>query len=109
MIIQPYIENSIHHGVMNTKNEKGMISLDIATGSKLIFTIDDNGEGIKSSNHIWQDEENHRSMGGAITEKRIEMYNRLHDEKIELEVLDKSEAGNTETGTRVIIKFPLNN
>ena len=48
-------------------------------------------------------------MGGAITEKRIALYNSLHEEKIELEVLDKADTGSPETGTCVILKFPLNN
>jgi tetratricopeptide (TPR) repeat protein len=109
MIVQPYVENSIHHGMLHTNNKKGFIKLDISQGNKLNFTIDDNGAGINNKNIIQTDRDTHHSMGGAITEKRIAMYNSLHDDKIELEVLDKADTGSLESGTSVILKFPLNN
>jgi sensor histidine kinase YesM len=109
MIVQPYVENSIHHGMLHTKNQKGFIKLDISQGDKLNFIIDDNGAGINSKNIIQSGGDEHHSMGGAITEKRIAMYNSLHENKIELEVLDKSDTGSPESGTSVILKFPLNN
>jgi LytS/YehU family sensor histidine kinase len=109
MIVQPYVENSIHHGMLHTKNQKGYIKLDISKGNKLNFTINDNGAGINNKNIIQPSGDTHHSMGGAITEKRIAMYNSLHENKIELEVLDKADTGSRETGTSVILKFPLNN
>lgn len=110
MIIQPYIENSIHHGMINTKDRKGQISLHVSKNSKLNFVVEDNGEGFKNMQALRQTrQQGHQSMGSTITEKRIEMYNKLHDEKIELEILDKSAGGSSETGTRVTLKFPLNN
>lgn len=109
MIVQPYIENSIHHGMMNITGKKGMIRLDISKDTKLNFVVDDNGGGIKLKDPIQQSGEQHTSMGRALTEKRIEMYNTLNEEKIELEVLDKSDLENGETGTRITFKFPLSN
>ncbi len=109
MIVQPFVENSIHHGMLNTTGRKGMIKLDISKDTKLTFVVDDNGDGIKNKNALQQNPEGHRSMGGAITEKRIAMYNSLNEDKIELEVLDKSETGSHERGTRIILKFPLSN
>ena len=109
MIVQPYIENSIHHGMIYTNGRKGLIKLDISQNNKLEFVIDDNGAGIKTKNTIQTNTYEHNSMGSSITEKRIQMYNSLHQDKIEMEVLDKAETGVQETGTRVILKFPLNN
>ncbi len=109
MIVQPYIENSIHHGMVNTNDQKGVIKLDISQNDKLHFIIDDNGAGIKNKNIIQSHGDAHHSMGGAITEKRIAMYNSLHEDKIELEVLDKTDTESPDSGTRVILKFPLNN
>jgi hypothetical protein len=107
MIIQPYIENSIHHGMIHGNGQKGLIKVNISQSNKLNFVIDDNGAGIKNINQ--SNANKHHSMGGAITEKRIAIYNSLHDDKIELEVLDKADTESQETGTRVILKFPLNN
>jgi hypothetical protein len=90
MIVQPYIENSIHHGMIHGNERKGFIKLDISQSNKLNFVIDDNGAGIKSKNIIQTNKDGHNSMGGAITEKRIAMYNSLHEDKIELEIIDKA-------------------
>lgn len=109
MIVQPYIENSIHHGMIHPNGRKGLIKLDISQNNKLNFVIDDNGTGIKNKNAKQLNRDEHNSMGGAITEKRIDIYNSLHQDKIELEVFDKSATESQETGTIVILKFPLNN
>ena len=110
MIIQPFIENSIHHGMMNTKDSKGMMKISISKSNKLICIVDDNGPGIKSTGTTGRTgNESHTPMGGAITEKRIAMYNSIHEDKIELQVSDKTNTGNNESGTRVILKFPLIN
>ncbi|HMK03425.1 MAG TPA: histidine kinase [Ferruginibacter sp.] len=110
MIVQPFIENSILHGMLNPNGQKGMLRLDISQNDKLTCIVDDNGVGIKSG-AVLQLTQNagHVSMGGTITEKRIQMYNSLHEDKIELQVVDKSDAAEPGTGTRVILKFPLNN
>jgi LytS/YehU family sensor histidine kinase len=110
MIIQPFIENSIQHGLLHVKDKKGHIRLDISQGSKLICMVEDNGAGIKATSLLKAgNDEGHTSMGGAITEKRIQVYNSLHAEKIELEVEDRSETDPATTGTRVTLKFPLSN
>lgn len=110
MIVQPFVENSIHHGMSDTKDNKGIITLDFSQNNKLTCTINDNGPGIKNNSLLRNNEEEaHTSMGGVITKKRIAMYNSFHEDKIEIEVLDKSESANAESGTRVILKFPLSN
>jgi tetratricopeptide (TPR) repeat protein len=110
MIIQPFIENSIQHGLLNMKDKKGHIQLDISRKSKLTFVVEDNGPGIKNAMLLKSGKAGtHISMGGGITEKRIQMYNSRQEEKIELYVEDMFEAGSAETGTRVVLKFPLIN
>jgi tetratricopeptide (TPR) repeat protein len=109
MIVQPYVENSIHHGMLHGNGAKGLIKLDISQNNKLNFVIDDNGTGIKNKNVIQLNGDNHYSMGGAITEKRIAMYNSLHEDKIELEILNIADTGSPDSGTRIVLKFPLNN
>jgi two-component sensor histidine kinase len=109
MIVQPFVENSIQHGMIQNNSSKGHIKLNISQSNKLNVIIDDNGPGIKYNNMVHSDETAHHSMGGAITEKRIAMYNSVHEDKIEMEILDKSDIGTGETGTRVILNFPFNN
>jgi tetratricopeptide (TPR) repeat protein len=108
MIIQPYLENSVIHGMAGKQKEEGMINLTISKNHKLTCVVEDNGIGFKKSQLGKATETpDHESMGTAITERRIEMFNSMHPEKIELQLDDKSEMDNT-AGTRVMIKFPLN-
>jgi hypothetical protein len=109
MIIQPYLENSVIHGMAGKKEKEGFINLTISKNHKLTCVVEDNGVGIRASQVYKKTEESeHESMGTAITEKRIEMFNTVSREKIELEVMDKSELGGNESGTRIMIKFPIN-
>jgi tetratricopeptide (TPR) repeat protein len=109
MIIQPYLENSVIHGMAGKKTNEGLINLTISKNHKLTCIVEDNGAGITASRSFKKEtESNHESMGTAITEKRIEMFNTINSEKIEIEVLDKSELTSRESGTRIRIQFPIN-
>ena len=105
MIIQPFIENSIVHGITGAH---GSIRLGFEKAEKLVCTVDDDGPGLRRVKEIQPaPESSHTPMGSSITAKRIETYNSLHEEKIELEILDKEGQSGAGPGTRVIIKFPL--
>jgi tetratricopeptide (TPR) repeat protein len=106
MIIQPYVENSIQHGMHNNANERGYVFVSFSTLQKLVCVIDDNGMGIKHRALVNKND-NHESMGTSITEKRIAMYNSLHKENIKLQVTDKSETNTTISGTRITLEFPI--
>ncbi len=108
MIIQPFVENSIQHGARGTKEKEGYINLTISKNGSLLVRVEDNGPGINAFNEARiGDSMEHESMGLAITEKRIEVYNSLHDENIQLRITDKSETG--ANGTVIQLEFPLTN
>ena len=108
MIIQPYLENSVIHGMAGKKQNEGIINLTISKNHKLTCVVEDNGIGIATSKgYKKQVDTGHESMGTAITEKRIEMFNTMNNDKIELEVMDRSGLNQQENGTKVMIKFPL--
>src|SRR5262249_9706813 len=60
MLLQPYIENSIRHGIQHRKDNQGLVLITISktTGNLVLYTIKDNGVGrkkageLKSSRHI---------------------------------------------------------
>jgi ligand-binding sensor domain-containing protein/two-component sensor histidine kinase len=103
MLLQPYVENAIRHGVRYLETQKGFIKI---TASKepgyLICAIDDNGIGrekaqqLKSEKHI-----EYQSRGMQLSKRRAELYN------IGQEVIDKKEEGGKATGTTIILKIPL--
>lgn len=109
MIIQPYLENSVIHGMAGKNKLEGLISLSVSKNGKLTCVVEDNGKGIEKSKLLQAEtEKDHESMGTSITERRIAMFNSMNPGKIELLVEEKPVQENS-SGTRVMIKFPLQN
>jgi len=110
MIMQPFIENSIIHGILPRENKKGLIKVDVfIENGYLNIVIEDNGIGIteslKSKTHNIGD---HRSQGMEITSKRIELIQKISKDDISL-VGPEQIIGNNGliNGTRVLIKIPV--
>ncbi|MBK1896985.1 sensor histidine kinase [Chryseobacterium paridis] len=89
LLIQPFVENAIKHGVSNLKDRKGNIEIlfDYAD-SLLCITIEDNGVGIGN-----KPESNAKtnSFGVKLSQKRIETFRQLFETNITLEINDLSE------------------
>ena len=107
MLIQPYVENSIIHGLL-PKETAGKISIIIQKqGNSILCTIEDNGIGRKRSkdfkkNRIHQ----HKSMGMSITKERLDILNSSLNSNINAEIIDLY--GNDEPiGTKVKLIIPL--
>jgi len=110
MIIQPYVENAIWHGLMPLGNlRKGALNIDIRQiGNLLQITIEDNGIGREESNKI-RKSTGHKSVGMQITKKRIEVLNSLLGAKgSEINIYDLYENQVEPAGTRVEIKIVVN-
>lgn len=112
MMLQPFIENSIIHGILPDESKKGLIQIDITLEKDmLIIQIDDNGVGIETSieNKI-NYEGDHRSQGMEITTKRIELLKKLSNRSFELigpiQITNNDRSIN---GTRVTLKFQVEN
>jgi len=73
LLIQPFIENAVIHGMKAFSDRGGMISISYMkpTDHVLLIKVNDNGQWIEPS----QDSSEHNSMGMAITAKRLELLN----------------------------------
>jgi ligand-binding sensor domain-containing protein len=105
MILQPFVENSIWHGIL-PKGTEGKISISIySEDGYTVFEIEDNGIGIDFSlkNKTLND---HHSQGMLITSGRIDILKKVNEQKMFIEgpFQMNDEAGNI-TGTKVIIKL----
>jgi len=69
LIIQPFVENAIWHGVLPLTNTEGeiKISLKQKSADSVLITIADNGVGFNNE----EKSEKHSSKGMKITEQRI--------------------------------------
>ncbi len=112
MLFQPFVENSIIHGILPVEDRKGLISIKIiAKGDYLEVTLEDNGIGIDFSlKKKGQGEGDHRSQGMEITSKRIELLRKLSNKNFEMEGPFQIEDHNRSiSGTRVLLKIPCEN
>jgi sensor histidine kinase YesM len=106
MMIQPFIENAIIHG-LKRKDSVGSISIHFKTKGEILFcSIRDNGIGRKKAADInGQTRGQHKSTAIAITQKRLEQYGAHRNVKAGVEIIDLVVEG-TPTGTEVIVSTP---
>lgn len=108
LIIQPYIENAIWHGLLH-KKEKGKIDIDLNLNDNyLICVVEDNGIGRKEAQKIKEKKNNtHKSLGTKITEKRLELINALHGHEMNVKYEDLFNGKGESAGTRVKIMISI--
>lgn len=110
MVLQPIIENAIKHGVGKI-NYPGLIEINInQLGDELSIEINDNGPGILKNTQEMGINNTHRSMATKILKDRVAIYNEIEGYvKLSIDVVDRSMANSTETGTSVRVSIRLNN
>jgi LytS/YehU family sensor histidine kinase len=109
MILQPYVENSIRHGISYRKDKEGRIMIKVRVeNDKLICTVEDNGVGrLVAGQFKMRESMDRQSRGMSVTADRIEMMNKDNKQKIELLVQDLIDQNNEPLGTRVTVSFPV--
>ena len=101
MIIQPYIENAILHG-LHPKKGKGNLLLSLSLKNEtLSITIEDDGIGREAS-QLLKKRKAHKSRGMSITKKRIELINKRAKHKILVSIEDMQPSG-----TKVALIVPV--
>jgi two-component sensor histidine kinase len=108
MILQPYIENSIRHGIRYKENGGGSIDIKFQkTRDGFICIIQDNGIGRKKANEYKsQLRVEYQSKGMSLTAERINILNRQSIDPITIEINDLTNENQQALGTRIIIRFP---
>ncbi len=107
LLIQPFVENSIWHGIMLKPEKDGWVKISIkAENDSVICTIEDNGVGRKAAQEIRAKQDPERkSLGFKITAQRIDLLNSLYKDRFNIEYTDL-ENRNGSLGTRVVIRIP---
>jgi len=108
MLIQPYVENAIWHGLMHRK-EKGILRINFSRlDNSLLVVIEDNGVGrvmakkIKESQVITR-----KSHGMQVTAERMSLLSKRMKVPVEAIVDDLYDDDLQSIGTRVSITLPL--
>jgi hypothetical protein len=101
MMIQPFVENAIWHGLMNKKGERLLnIQISIKDEKYLFCVVDDNGLGRVENENVFK---NRKSMAIIFVRSRLELINKIHNLECKLEIIDKPNS----SGTRVEITLPI--
>ena len=106
MIIQPFVENCIIHGIL-PKQEHGelIISFKTKANRKFLITIEDNGIGlIKAAEHA---KTGHKSLGTSTINNILEINSKLSGKKQKVTMIDKSMVDENTHGTLITIELEL--
>ncbi|MEI6865853.1 histidine kinase [Flavicella sp.] len=107
MLIQPFVENSINHGLKGKKGAKLLsITIKIEKGN-LCCLIEDNGIGINKSQLNKSSNLNHIPFGLKLAKDRLNLINENYKTNAKIIITDISDIDQNKTGTCVEIYLPL--
>ncbi|MGB1017674.1 MAG: tetratricopeptide repeat-containing sensor histidine kinase [Chitinophagales bacterium] len=107
MIIQPYIENAIKHGIVNSKNN-GLIKITFEEKDDfLICTIEDNGIGRNAAEKLSKNNKKHLGKSTTINAKRLKLLNNNSKKQVVVSYQDLRDKKDVALGTKVILKISL--
>lgn len=109
MLIQPYVENAICHGLMNLENERaGILNVSVTQSAGILkIVIEDNGIGRERANQF-KKADAHKSLGMAFTEQRLHIINKMQQyESAKVQITDLYDDAGRGIGTKVEIFIPV--
>ncbi|MEP6952370.1 MAG: ATP-binding protein [Ginsengibacter sp.] len=107
LIIQPFIENAIWHGIM-PKEDGGCVNVSVKKDAgNICCIIDDDGIGREMSkqNKFKGNPSTHQSKGVHLTQSRLDLDNLLNERSASLAIIDKKDEDGKAAGTTVVLDF----
>jgi len=105
LVIQPFVENAIHHGLLNKIDPDKKLTIDVIAGEHHIYyCIRDNGVGrVKAAAYKEINKPTHESMGMQITTERINLFNQNKNGSVK--ITDLVNEFNEPVGTKVEVEL----
>jgi LytS/YehU family sensor histidine kinase len=106
LIIQPFIENAIWHGIVPRGTGGNIFLNGIRENGNIEIIVEDDGIGRevsqqnKSASNL-----THQSRGVNLTQSRLELDNKLQQRQVKLQIIDKKAEAGRPAGTKVIVKI----
>jgi hypothetical protein len=108
MLVQPFIENAIEHGIGHKKSTGRIDVRFVLKDKKIICEVEDDGVGREKA---WEAEYAERggrkSLATEIIIDRIKVLNKKFKQKIKLEIIDKQSDKAEALGTKVLLDLPI--
>jgi LytS/YehU family sensor histidine kinase len=108
LIMQPFVENSIWHGLSN-KAEGGLIKIEISKDEHMLtYVLEDNGSNVVKSSDLPEIEQLKKSsIGISATKERLELVNQKNNGHANFIMTDLKDAANNYCGKRIELKLPI--
>ena len=109
MVLQPFLENAIWHGLSAKEGEKN-IWLNIANKDDMLLLISviDNGVGRKASERLKESRVlKRKSVGIDITKERLANFAKDFQNDFNVEILDLFDDQGMPKGTKVVLEIPM--
>jgi LytS/YehU family sensor histidine kinase len=108
MLLQPYVENALWHGLMHKENDRELnICFKKLNEDVFQCIVDDNGIGREKALELKKEQnktKRHVSKGMTISKDRIELLKK-QGQHADLKIVDKTNAQGSATGTKVMIEL----
>ena len=111
LLMQPYVENAVWHGLRHKKGNKNLLITIKENSRQLQIEIDDNGVGREKAAEIKSQKmgsEKFESKGTALAQQRIVLLNQQYPNLATTEIVDKVNEKGESKGTKIIIYLPIN-
>jgi LytS/YehU family sensor histidine kinase len=106
LLLQPFVENAIWHGLMHRKGQGRLLVRVRAQGRDLVCEIEDNGVGrARAAELRSKSAELKKSMGIGITKNRLELLDRSLGRQSAIEIEDLYDDAGRPAGTRVVLSI----
>ncbi len=106
LILQPYVENAIWHGLLHKEGERTLTISILKNENRLVFSVQDNGIGRTAAAEIGKNKPKHKSLGTKITQKRIDLINSLDNSGINMQYFDLHDNEGKACGTKAELVIP---
>jgi len=108
MMIQPFIENAIWHGLLHKKGDKKLVVKFLPLNDKVIkCIIEDNGAGRNAEKK--EDITGKKSLAIDFIKQRLELLGKMNNADCTLQLIDKKDNNGNNSGTIVEITLPVLN
>jgi ligand-binding sensor domain-containing protein len=108
MILQPYVENAIVHGLLNSKHKGNLLIELVLDGKNLLCLIQDDGVGRKRATEIRNASGiEQKPKGMSITSERLSILNQFSDDSYSVKITDLFDENGNASGTRVELNIVM--
>lgn len=106
MLIQPYVENALKHGLLHLQTDRKLHLIFEQKADFLTVEIEDNGVGRAKAEEFAKQKKKHQSFSSEATENRLHSMKNAANVSGSVEIIDLYTDGNP-AGTKVVLRIPL--